>query len=135
LAQAAYWERDSRVSIVHRPLKYIFKRGENGAILRDQDGLEIYSTKQEKGIDVLCSLAVVREARTSELVILSSQDTDLIPAIDEASDLNLGKIETSSWYSLQDRSSREIRSDKHSIWNTRMNSNTFNSSRDKNIYI
>lgn len=135
LTQAANWERDLRVTVTHRPLKYIFKRNEQGVVMKDENGLEIYTGKQEKGIDVLCALAVVREVRISDLVILASQDTDLIPAIDEATNLNHGKVETCSWYSISYRSSREIRSEKNAIWNTRLNSGVFNSSRDQNIYL
>lgn len=32
LAQAAYWDRDQRVIVTHRPLKYIFERDESGKL-------------------------------------------------------------------------------------------------------
>ena len=89
---------------------------------------------QEKGIDVLCALALVREVRTADLVILASQDTDLIPAINEATVLRLGKVETCSWYLKGNHSSREIRSELVPVWNTRLDLNNFDKSRDINDY-
>ena len=105
LTQAAFWERDKRVIVT-----------------------------QEKGIDVLCALALVREVRTADLVILASQDTDLIPAINEATALRLGKVETCSWYLKGNHSSREIRSELVPVWNTRLDANNFDKSRDTNDY-
>jgi hypothetical protein len=60
----------------------------------------VVTGKREKGIDVLCALAVVRQAADpgTDLVILASTDTDLLPAIEEARDLGIAKIETASWY-------------------------------------
>jgi hypothetical protein len=53
----------------------------------------------EKGIDVLCTLALLRLARANDidLVILASHDSDLKPALDEAIDLRTAKIETCAW--------------------------------------
>ncbi len=134
LTQAAFWQRDSRVSVTHRALKYSYQRDESGSKVKDRNGSEIITGKQEKGIDVLCALALVREAKNSDLVILSSQDTDLIPALNEASLIKHAKIETSSWYLSGNHSSREIRSELFKIWNTRLNSESFEKSRDKNDY-
>ncbi len=99
------------------------------------NGSKIPISKKEKGIDVLCALAVVREIKKADVVILASQDTDLIPAIDEAFQLGAGKIETCSWYLRNDFGSREIRSEKHRIWNTRLNQIHFQDSRDTSIYL
>ncbi|HEY4420939.1 MAG TPA: hypothetical protein VGN22_15560 [Pseudonocardia sp.] len=55
-------------------------------------------SKSEKGIDVLCALAMVREARSPDvdLGILASHDSDLEPALDEAIALQYAKVETFS---------------------------------------
>lgn len=134
LAQAAFWERDKRVIVTHRPLKYMFERDASGTPVLDSSGKKIPVGKQEKGIDVLCALALVREVRTADLVILASQDTDLIPAINEATSLRMGKVETCSWYLKGNHSSREIRPESSAVWNTRLNAANFEKIRDINDY-
>lgn len=134
LTQAAYWQRDNRVMVTHRALKYMFSRDSSGKPFLDNKGAKIPVEKKEKGIDVLCALALVREVRTAGLVILASQDTDLIPAINEATSLRLGKVETCSWYVYGDHSSREIRSESSPVWNTRLNANNFANALDTNDY-
>lgn len=56
----------------------------------------------EKGVDVLCALAVVRAARSPlyDVVALASRDSDLSPALDEAlRDHSPGtRIETVKWW-------------------------------------
>jgi uncharacterized protein (UPF0548 family) len=67
----------------------------------------------EEGVDVLCALALIREASDPniDLVILASQDTDLEAALDEALSLGTAKAETASWYDNVDRrASKEIAS-------------------------
>jgi uncharacterized LabA/DUF88 family protein len=134
LTQAAFWQRDPRVTVTHRALKYSYLRDENGLVIKNLQGHPVITGKQEKGIDVLCALALVREARKSDLVILSSQDTDLIPALNEAASIKLAKIETSSWYLQGNHSSREIRSEIFQLWNTRLGAKCFENSRDRNDY-
>lgn len=60
------------------------------------DGKWIVQGKKEKGINVLCALALVREASAADvdLVILASHDSDLAPALDEAIRLSSSKVET-----------------------------------------
>lgn len=120
LSQAARWQRNPKISTHHRPLKYEFKRNSMGKLLIDENGKKIIIKRKEKGIDVLCALALVREAQNFDLVILASQDSDLIPAIDEACSLGRAKIETFSWYSRENRRSKELVPERHRVWNTRM---------------
>jgi hypothetical protein len=86
-----------------------------------------------------CALALIREARDPniDLVILTSQDTDLEPALDEALSLRTAKVETASWYDNGDRqTSKEIRPRKPaSIWNTRLNVQAFISAQDRKDYV
>lgn len=139
LAQKANWELDPRVSVTLRPLKYKYQRAIDGRKATDAAGNFIVIGKpQEKGIDVLCALAMVREARDPEidLVILASQDTDLEPALDEACALRAAKVETVSWFDPgQYRQSREIRpAPPQRIWNTRLNAQAFSACRDSEHY-
>ncbi|UUT36420.1 hypothetical protein [Microbacterium elymi] len=138
LAQKAHWEQDPRVSVTLRPLKYRYARAQDGRKATDAAGRFILNGKpQEKGVDVLCALALVREARDPniDLVILASQDTDLEPALDEACALQTAKVETVSWFDQgQYRQSREIRPDALRIWNTRLNAQAFSACRDPEDY-
>lgn len=137
LEQQIEWQRDRRVSVLLRPLKYSYKKTIDGRKAVDANGKWIVTGKQEKGVDVLCALALVREARAPEigLVVLASQDTDLEPALDEAIALHSAKIETASWFNIQEpRRGREIRPAVGRIWNTRLNHESFSASLDRSTY-
>lgn len=137
LEQQMEWERDPRVSVLLRPLKYSYKKTLEGKKALDVNGKWIVSGKQEKGVDVLCALALVREARSTDtgLVILASQDTDLEPALDEAMALHSAKIETASWFNIREpRRGREIRPSSGRVWNTRLDQEAFTASLDLTEY-
>jgi hypothetical protein len=139
LAQKAHWERDSRVSVNHRPLKYQYARDGQGAVVTGPDGKRIVKGKKEKGIDVLCALALVREATAPDvdLVILASHDSDLAPALDEAIRLGSSKVETMSWYDPAQRyrcSQLRPEDPTRRLWNTRLGENEFRRSWDLNDY-
>lgn len=128
-AQKAQWQRDRRVAVTLRPLKYRYVRDETGRPLIDGNGQKTVLGKDEKGVDVLCALAVVREALLPDvdLVILASQDTDLEPALDEALRLQTAKIETFSWFDpTQPHRTRQLRpGGGRSLWNTRLTETEF----------
>ncbi|WP_243062252.1 hypothetical protein [Humibacter sp. RRB41] len=139
LAQKAEWELDPRVTVTHRPLKYKYQRDAAGRKVTDSRGnWMVVGKPQEKGIDVLCALALVREsgAPDVDLVVLSSQDTDLEPALDEAIALGSAKVETASWFdAISPHSSHEIRPARGTrIWNTRLNAQAFSACRDTRTY-
>lgn len=138
LAHQAEWERDRRITVHHRPLKYKFMRDADGRRASDATGNAIVTGKAEKGIDVLCALAIVREAQEQDvdLVILASQDTDLEPALVEGTSLGSAKIETASWYQhTSPRQSKEIRcSTGQRMWNTRLSEQDFQASLDRTAY-
>lgn len=139
LAQQVEWERDPRVKVTLRPLKYRYQRTSDGRKATDQQGKVLIEGRDEKGVDVLCALALVREARSSDidLVVLASQDTDLEPALDEVLMLGTAKVETASWFDAANwRASKEIRpsSKAQRIWNTRLNAQAFYSSIDRKAY-
>jgi hypothetical protein len=136
-AQKSEWERDRKVKVTLRPLKYKYERAANGEKAIDEKGAPIVISRSEKGIDVLCALALVREAQNPDidLVILASQDTDLEPALDEALILGKALIETSSWHVPNGYRSKGIRATyPHKIRNTKMDKNTFLLTLDSRDY-
>ncbi|HST65328.1 MAG TPA: NYN domain-containing protein [Mycobacteriales bacterium] len=140
LAQKAHWERDSRVRVTSRPLKYDYERDASGRRVLDAGGRPItVGRPREKGIDVLCALAVVREAAspTTDLVVLASRDSDLRPALDEALHLGTAKIETTTWHDpLRPGQCRPLQPDdeKRRLWNTRMSETEFQRTLDRRDY-
>lgn len=137
LAQQHHWERDGRVHVTLRPLRYRLARDVTGRPLCDVNGNVTITEKREKGVDVLCALAVVREAaRTGvDVVILASHDSDLEPAIDEARELSRTKIETFRWSSPDDFV-YQLRSGDRSrpIWCTKLDERSFRASWDLTPY-
>lgn len=101
MAQKAHWERDRRVHVDLRPLRYDVARDSTGPPRRDSQGRYTVFGKREKGVDVLCALACVREAQRADtdVVILASHDSDLEPAISEVRALGTAKIEGFRWAS------------------------------------
>ncbi|MGL5823574.1 MAG: NYN domain-containing protein, partial [Nocardioides sp.] len=73
-AQHAEWARDPRVTVHSRPLRYPRHWPDDPA--------------REKGVDVRLALDFVRAAvdRSADVLILASRDTDLVPALESASD-------------------------------------------------
>lgn len=138
LAQKAHWERDKRVEVTLRPLKYEYERTADGRHATDVDGHRIVISKKEKGVDVLCALAVVREAQdpATDVVILASSDSDLSPALDEVRRLSCAKVETCCWYDHTERRGYQIHPTDRSrpVWNTRLDERTFEAVRDLNDY-
>lgn len=116
-AQLSEWTRDPRVEVHYRPLRYHW----------EADAL----CAQEKGIDVMVALRLVRAARERAfgLIVLATHDTDLEPAIDEACLVADGcKIETTGW-----RNAKRLRPTA-SVWHTFLDSSAFVRSRDRKDY-
>ena len=94
-AQKAQWTRGHHgvVNVTLRPLKYSWEY---------IDGVKrpIRASRQEKGVDVLCALALVDLARCGlyDVVVLASRDTDLAPALDNAARTGQAKVEATKWY-------------------------------------
>ena len=86
--QARRWRADPSLTVKTIPLRY--RR-------MDQPGGRPWRA-EEKGIDVLLAVDVVRGAYMDEFdtAVVASADTDLVPALEEA--LRAGKrVETASW--------------------------------------
>lgn len=131
LAQKYYWEQEGNgiVQVTLRSLKY-----------KDEyiDGKKrpIWSSAQEKGVDVLCALALCRLARSGnyDVVVLASRDTDLAPALDEAYSYGTAKIETVKWFSPTVKWTQGSIRTEHRIWTTSMNEDDFRASLDTRTY-
>lgn len=139
LAQQAQWRRDRRVQVELRPLKYDYERDATGQPIRDINGKRLVKgTPREKGIDVLCALAVVRAAQdpATDIVILASADSDLAPALDEVRQLATAKVETASWFNPDRRNNPQLRSTDKSrpVWNTRLDAQAFHACLDVTDY-
>lgn len=83
--QKTSWERDARVSVNLRPLRYPRDWPDEKA--------------QEKGIDVMLALALVRAAldKSFDRLFVATRDTDLLPAIEMADDEYPGQVTLVSW--------------------------------------
>lgn len=130
LEQKGKWMRDPRVVVTQRNLKYDLTPSQfpDGTPKR-------YSSKIEKGIDVLCALAIMRNTTSEkiDLVIVASHDSDLEPAIEEAHALTNGtKLETVSWFNPEYKAGRTKMNPKTSsrIWNTALSFEVFLASLD-----
>jgi uncharacterized LabA/DUF88 family protein len=146
--QATQWRRDG-AQVELRDLKYRYQSDADGRPV-----LDIYGKKtpvgrpKEKGIDVLCALACVREAALPDvdLVILASRDTDLIPVLDEVYDFRgadsarYAGIETVSWFNRHARSEGTMSGGSlcptppRRIWNTNLDRQCYEASIDRSNY-
>lgn len=131
LEQQSQWEygHHNAVSVTLRPLKYNWEWMEGNKI-------PIRSSRSEKGIDVMCALALVRLARSGsyDVVTLASRDTDLAPALDEAHKLQAAKIEAAKWYDPSDRRTFGSIKTEARLWTTSMNRDHFMGSLDPRNY-
>ncbi|MFD1722399.1 hypothetical protein [Amnibacterium endophyticum] len=148
LDQATEWRR-AGANVELRDLKYRFQTGADGHPVLDINGKKIpVGRPKEKGIDVLCALACVREAARPDidLVILASRDTDLVPALDEVYDFRgldparYARIETVSWFNSRAREERAASGGNlrptapRRIWNTNLDRSCYDASLDRTQY-
>jgi uncharacterized LabA/DUF88 family protein len=146
--QAAQWQKDGAI-VELRDLKYSYQLGANGEPIRDISGKKIpVGRPKEKGIDVLCALALVREAARPDVdvAILASRDTDLVPALDEAFDFRVSepdryaKVETVAWFNRRFREENSMSggalrpTSPRRIWNTNLDRSCFEASIDRTSY-
>lgn len=120
MAQKSEWTRDPRVNVTYRSLRYLW----NGRLAE--------YVAQEKGIDVLVALRVVRAAEIGDfdVVILASHDTDLEPALDDALSRGTCRVETMGW-----KGRKVLRaSDGATVWHTTLDGAAFIRARDRKDY-
>lgn len=147
LDQATKWRADG-AEVELRDLKYRYQYGADGRPVLDVNGQKVpIGRPEEKGIDVLCALACLREAAKPDvdLIILASRDTDLVPVLDELYDnrgQNLGSaaIETVAWFNPQWREENTrtygslVPTAPRRIWNTNLNRSCYEASIDRAQY-
>ena len=137
-AQKSAWERDQRVLVTLRPLKYRYLRDASGAFANVNGRRIVDGPPEEKGVDVLCALAVVGESPRLDidLVILASSDSDLAPALDEARRLGQAKIETCCWFDRSTNRGYQLHPTDRTrpMWNTRLDEQAFRACWDPNDY-
>jgi uncharacterized LabA/DUF88 family protein len=131
LEQKRRWMEDPRVQVTLRPLKYSTTRPSKA-----NASSKGYVVKREKGIDVLCALAVVRNAQSPDidLVVLASHDSDLEPALEEAVLLSPEtRIETASWFNPSTKKGWIRLNPRVStpIWNNRLGRSILTGSQEK----
>lgn len=137
LKEKAAWLKEAHLhhvdlKVTYRPLKYRYSYT-NGRKCIDTQFLP-----EEKGVDVLCALALTRLARSGQYgcVVLASRDTDLVPALEEAHESNI-RVEAAKWYRKDDpetRGSLKVKVKGWKLWTTSMGEDDFQTSRDPNQY-
>ncbi|WP_157376438.1 NYN domain-containing protein [Amycolatopsis azurea] len=117
--QRSEWTRSSLVEVTYRSLKYPPSWPSKPA--------------QEKGIDVLVALNVVKAASDDayDVVILASHDTDLEPALEMSVADGKAKIETAGW-----QGSRVLRvTGGRRLWHTSLSGADMVKTRDRRNYL
>ncbi|HWI29865.1 MAG TPA: NYN domain-containing protein [Microbacterium sp.] len=116
LRQHSMWKRDTRVVVETRPLRYP----------RDWPD----TRAQEKGVDVMMALAIVRcaLAKSCDRIIVATRDTDMLPAIEMAEVENPGSIVIATW------DGNSVLRTTPPVPTVQLGQQAFNKSRDTNIY-
>lgn len=116
-AQAAEWTRDRRVHMHTRPLRYPSDWPQQRA--------------KEKGVDVHLAIDVVRCALTgsADVIIVSSRDTDLVPALEMVLDHTSVTVEVVHW-----ENTSRLRLPNRSLWCTHMTGQDYVASKDARPY-
>lgn len=129
------------VRVTNRTLKYQYLRDAQGWKIKDihgKDEVDWSTAPSEKGVDVLCALAVYQATfePNVDLVILASIDSDLVPALHAAQDAGRAKIETACWGDRSYGGFGQLRVDKcrPSLWNTALSHSAFEASIDPKSY-
>lgn len=114
--QHSAWQRDRRVTVAARPLRYPRDWPEERA--------------QEKGVDVMLALGVVRCALAQECdrVIVATRDTDILPAIEMADFERPGAVMIATW------DGGSVLRAGNSVPIVRLDQPAFNRSRDTRSY-
>lgn len=116
-AQKAAWEKDRRVTVNSRSLRY------------PPDWLDTPS--REKGVDVMLAVTLVRASieRWADVIILASRDTDLLPCVEVAKDLDGSIVEVAGWESLS-----RLRLPHARLWHTGLGMAEYDACRDRRVY-
>lgn len=117
-AQAAEWTRDPRVKMRTRTLRY------------PRDG----GPAREKGVDVMLAIDLVRcsIAKEADVLILASRDTDLLPALEAAYDIDGSFVEVANWAGMSRL--RFVGKERRTLWCTFLDETAFRASMDPRQY-
>lgn len=133
LAQQREWETDPLVTVTHRPLRYrvVQQRYSTGPGPALQSDVEA----REKGIDVLCALAVISAADSDaiDLVIIASHDSDLDPAVAAVQRAHRAEIEAFQWVGGRAPGHGRLHGDGR-LWCTRLGERDFAACGDNRDY-
>ena len=135
-SQKAHWEKFSPVPIEihHRNLSYkwnaLDKHGTRKLNEMNHPKFpgKAYSGREEKGIDVLCAISVLKQIQDPKVdaVILASIDSDLEPALEEGRLIRPDKtLETVSWYFPDQTGGRNRIGQNLALWNTRLDAGNY----------
>lgn len=123
------WEKESSlVHVHHRPLKY-----------RNDDLLGETKVGYEKGVDVMCAVAVMEHAYDpdTDLVLLATHDSDLEPALEAADELCRNdrnkRIESAGWSADVSNGASPNRRMQGSIWHTWLFEEDFDASVQERV--
>lgn len=116
-AQAAAWEKDRRVKVHSRTLRY------------PHDWPD--SPSREKGVDVMLAVTLVRASieKWADVLILASRDTDLLPALEAARDIDGSIVEVAGW-----RSKSRLQIPHARLWATGLDREHYDRCRDTRPY-
>ena len=124
--QVALWARTPRVEVFTRPLRYFPAVNEAG---------DHYLRGEEKGVDVMMALDIALGAtnNTYDVAVAATADTDLLPAIEHALEVNK-RVETSTWWTAKSPRGK-LTVPNRNIWNHNLNKSHFDLVRDGTDYL
>ncbi len=116
-AQRAAWEKDRRVKVYSRSLRYP----------RDWPD----TPSREKGVDVMLAVTLMRASieKWADVLILGSRDTDLLPALEAARDIDHSIVEVAGW-----RPKSRLQIPGVRLWSTGLDVDDYEASRDRRQY-
>lgn len=116
-AQRSAWERDRRVKVHSRSLRY------------PPDWPDTPS--REKGVDVMLAVTLMRASieKWADVLILASRDTDLLPALEAAKDIDGSIVEVAGW-----RPKSRLQIPGVRMWATGLEADDYEDCRDTRVY-
>ncbi|KIP93409.1 hypothetical protein RU09_05995 [Microbacterium sp. MEJ108Y] len=89
------------------------------------------SPSREKGVDVMLAVTLVRASieKWADVLILASRDTDLLPALETARDIDRSIVEVAGW-----RSKSRLQIPRARMWATGLELDHFDRCRDTREY-
>ncbi|WP_107661153.1 PIN domain-containing protein [Nocardia suismassiliense] len=130
LAEQQAWMRDDpRVEVQCRELRYTLLRDRSTKRVGTEAQPQVIGAR-EKGIDVLCALAVTEASYDPrvDLILVASHDRDLEPAIESVQRSRRALIEGFQWWA--ETPGPKLRSELGTFWVTRLDESDFRAVRE-----